>query len=553
MTTMKMELTASRVDAFDDWFSTLDDDDDEFATSKVISPKMATVSSGEFDDDDDESWLDSSDDEKVKNKKKKKKKNKAEENAFRQSGDLEKLFCAAGFDAAPAESRSSPGSGDGRKKENKALQLLRNEAEKRAQKIVKEQAASRRNSIDRRKNITDSIERQLSSVSASSGEDDVIGNDKPFSSPETRTGRPKRSPHRNKRDGARPAIQLSALYGHAPLDDSAVEKGTKAGSEGVCQDVKVQPSRNDIPRHQSSDRRKPRSRSRDPLSRSRHGPTSRSVNIDGSSRLRDPLSMSAHHPRERKSLDSLSRSSHGRPRMMTRELSLSRRDPLSASSHGSLEKSGNVDPIRRRSSRDPLSASAHHPRGSESRREHRSRRDDPLSRSSHGEHRTRHSSHAAFPHSPPRHSSKTNDRKNGYGLSASVHGPPRHREDERHRSRSPADWDHDARRRLSRGMFENKDFDGPSDERLERAGKTSSHRGLPRRRSDPTLINSGEHRSKREALESKEEELLRLAIGNIKINRDYRSLPGSRIERLRREGTSVFEHPRRRSRSPHGL
>lgn len=504
-----MDLTASRIDAFDDWFSKFDDEDgDDFVTNKMVAPKMTVVSPGTFDDED-ESWLDSSDDEDPKKNPKKKNKRK-DELAYRQSGDLEKLFQATGFAKPPEDSRASSDLSPKRNRSNKALKLLRDEDEKKARRVVEDRKAIRRHSIDRRKNIAQSIHRHLSCGSESSGSDDGFAHETIDNIPVVaRQRRTKRYPTKT----SRPAVQLSTLYGNAlPEDAAAIEQSTE------IRDPELEAAAlNDLSQQGPGSHARSHIRSRDPLSRSCHDPLSRSTHAGSSLRRRDPLSMSAHHPRERKPIDPLSRSSHGRPRLMKRENSFS--NPLSSGSGA-------------RKSSDPLSASVHQPRGIDTRRDSQNRREDPLSRSSHGRSRTRYSSDTLKLESQPLKHSKEHDRRRSGGLSVSMHGPPRHRsrEEARRRSRSPA-------------------------ESLGRSIHTSASAGLPRR-SDPTLDKSsgGRHHSKRESVTTEEEELLRLAIGNVKQKNGCKSLPGLRERQSRRDGASVFHTTtRRRSRSPHGL
>ncbi|KAG7352897.1 hypothetical protein IV203_008945 [Nitzschia inconspicua] len=566
---MSTNLTASQVDAFDDWFSKLDDEDD-FATSNyVVAPQKTAVSVNDFDDGD-ESWLDSSDDEDAKNKKNKKK--SKEGTTFQQGGDLEKLFQPAASTKVPDETSSSPGMAHGRKKDNKALALLRKEDEKKARKIVEERIAMRKSSVERRRSISNSVDRELSFNSASSGENNDLDREKMVISTESRVRRAKRSPHRSQRNTVRPAVQLSALYWDGALEELAPEKGVTPNDQQPEVEGRTAVTSKKLPKQRSTSQGRRRARSRDPLSRSSHDSGISSVNADPPSRRRDPLSMSAHQPRERRAGDPLSRSSHGRPRLMTRQSSLANilssevhttgpGDSLSRSSHGRptlttrqnsfsnpLSRGSRVsDPSRRRGQKDPLSISDHPTVGSETnRREYRSRRDDPLSRSSHGIPRARQSSSSPKPDSPRHKRFQANGRKSGGALSASVHRSPRRlcNKNDHRRSRSPSDLSQDPMRRLARNMLKE------SDTKLERFGVTANSKGLPRTRSDPAL-----HEAAGEKLTKTEEEaLLLLTIGDIKSKQKCSSLAGLRERQSRREGSSIFDSTRRRrSKSPNGL
>ncbi|KAG7366948.1 hypothetical protein IV203_029618 [Nitzschia inconspicua] len=569
MTTMSTNLTASQVDAFDDWFSNLDDEDD-FATSNfVVAPEKTAVSVNDFDDGD-ESWLDSSDDEDAK--KRKNKKNKAKEGkTLHQGGDLEKLFQTASSTncKVPDETRNSPGMAHGRKTENKALALLRKEDEKKARKIVEERIAMRKSSVERRRSISNSIDKELSFNSASNGENNDFDREKTVTCTESRARRAKRSPHRGQRDTIRPAVQLSQLYWDGVQDESAPEKGLTPNDEQPEVEGRAAVTSKKIPKLRSTSQGRRRPRSRDPLSRSSHDADIRTANTDPSSRRRDPLSMSAHQPRERRAGDPLSRSSHGRPKLMTRQSSyanlqsnelhaMGSGDSLSRSYHGRptittrqnsfsnpLSRGSRLaDSSRRRCQRDPLSISDHPAIGSETnRREHRCRREDPLSRSNHGIPRARHSSTSPKPHFPRRQRFQANGRKRGDALSASVHRSPcrSSSQNDHRRSRSPSGLAKDPMRRLARDIIK---------ESNTKVGITADGKRLPRTRSDPALNQAaGEKLTKTE-----EEMLLLLAIGDVKSKQKCRSLAGLRERQSPREGSSIFDSTRRRrSKSPKGL
>jgi hypothetical protein len=512
-------MMASRVEAFDDWFSNFDDKDD-FTANNVIVPTKSRIAPDDFDHDD---WVESSDDESVIRKKKKG--ISKEKTSRRQTGDLERIF----WDASAEQSSEKHSSG---KKENKALKVLRDESQKKAQRVVEARMACRRDSKERRNNVSLSIDKHLSGSSDRGRESDGSGTEMRLKRPESTPRRPRKSPIRRQSDFTKPAIQLAALYGIATPSVSSSANGSSENGdcEGVSHRVEPIASRRQNG-HRSSQNRS-HVRSRDPLSSSRHDALSRSTTVTLSSKCSDVLSMSAHHPRERRTYDPLSRSSHGRPRQTLRR-SASKQDVLSAGSfHGSIEQSRTLDSSRRGSHIDSLSTSAHHPRGAASSSKRESRRENPLSRPQQGSHPKRNSSHSPVRNSSLRHRSHADDRKREGGLSQSVHGDLRpSSRDNLRGTRSPSDLERAHRRRMHHQS------QSPDSSRM-----------------DYPILNrpSGDSYSSRlEPRQTEEEAMLRLAIGNIKGIKECDSLPGSRGMQVSRP--EEITNRRRRSRSSHGL
>ena len=539
-----MNLTASTVDAFDDWFAELDDGDLDLPPADA---KKAIKSSKNRQGDLQDSWVEDSDDEDEKNTKKNTSPRK--ELKARKSGDLERMFAAAASakkevtKKAPKKKSTAP---DVKKPVNKAMEVLNKEEKKKARSALDRRRTAREEMVKRRNSITQCVERQLSGSSCESG---GSINDK-LSSPRLRHGpkkvltppRPKKSPIRSKSDAVKP-MPLSALYGTPACGDSLDATEPNTSDEGSSNSVKPEEQKTkleqnahcDVSKQQLPPRRSPsvgglRERSRDPLPRSRHGAYGRSSEMDSSRRgaARD----------SRRSTDPLSRSTHAP--------STSRDRSLGRSRHGA-SRASSVGPSRRRKSpQDPLSRSSHGaPRPSRgasngpSRRHYREddqQRGGSISRSSHGTSR----------------STSLGDSRRSTGLSLSSHGPSRHRSHEEScgprrmpiggssRSSDPSRYDQTKSPSRSRSST--------------RPSRRSHDKEVPRTLSDTDLENSSS--AMLTPVRTNEAELLRAAINMLQ--EEHLALPsvGPREGSQRRERSHNDElrrssHGRsRRSRTP---
>jgi len=575
MTGLLTDLTASRVDAFDDWFSTFDDGTTDEAV--VTSVDSSTVKKSKAQDLE-ESWVDSSDDEDGRSPQKTKQNRPTV--ARKTSGDLEQLFWAANPKPTepdrPSSSANSVSSSKpkkripslevkGKKAENqthhskpKSMKFL-NEAERGlAKKVQAERRASENEAKETRRAIRSSVERYI----GKEGETTKVP------SPETPTKRRVRTPVRPKRSPVRKSsgtrlpeavgAGLSGLYGQSNFDTGAQGKESstnderstgkdrldKNESKSIEADIKSstnspspEPARGTA-REERAICRLPRPSSGELLPRtSRHCASSRARSVDPSarSRTRDPLSRSAHPGTRQETRrlrssqagagDMLSSSSHGASlRRSSHGPEREKTDPLSRSSHGRIYNVPRQNPSASKGeTNDPLSSTSH-----SGRRRRRSSHDsetgkgDRLSRSSHG----------CIHTIPPERPSSSERKRNGDRLSRSSHGcinkipPERQSSSERKRSALSSSC-HGYRRRRS---FEEGNSP-PHEQRRRRSSgdrlspvritSTEEQHALQRRRGRSSDLSCNSSRCKppsgpsRHSQEQDEEALLRLAISSL--------------------------------------
>ncbi|KAL3909717.1 MAG: hypothetical protein SGARI_002459 [Bacillariaceae sp.] len=339
---MRVSLTASSVDAFDDWFSQLDDDDLDLPPASDVKTTAATEKKKETDDLND-SWVDSSDDEDGKTKGPRK------EVTRRQSGDLERMMWAASQASGAGAASLPPPSRSGKKPENMALKLLNKEDKKKAKKILENRRAVRDDSQKRRHSVSQCVERQLSGSSRGSDSLEVSDTKGLSPMPPNRQKRvltpprAKSSPLKSKSDVVKP-VPLAALYG-GPLGDGDATADNNSRAEGSFSDVKTEEKNMTEEELSAADARQQlqppprrtlshggiRDSSSDPLAGSRHGSKGRNTEMDssrrGASRRNDPLSVSRHrHSGRNAEMDSSRRGVSSAERRR-------RDDPLSISRH----------------------------------------------------------------------------------------------------------------------------------------------------------------------------------------------------------------------------
>ena len=302
MTAELIDLTASAVDAFDDWFSAIGDEDGSAVMTTVSAPVIKRSNS-----DGDDEWLSDSDDE--DGNKKKKKKNQVRRMVDRnQSGDLERLFWTSKPDSAKTASTASlssqPSSGRSTTspkppKESQIEKKLRLLNENAAQKVLQERRSAKKLTKDRKCSIAASLSRQLCSE-----EEDlsVVTEATTGTIATTRKGKEKSTPMRPKKTLAKIKVEtpgLTDLYGKLPTDTSKETKSKepKTGSESFSSSNQSF-DRSDKSIDSSSSVEKPLNRRR----------TSKSP-IRPRRRSREGLDdVSTHHHRRR--ADPLGRSSH---------------------------------------------------------------------------------------------------------------------------------------------------------------------------------------------------------------------------------------------------
>ena len=308
MTAELIDLTASAVDAFDDWFSTIGDEDGSAVMTTASAPVIRRSNS-----DGDDEWLSDSEDE--DSNKKKKKKNQVRRMVDRkQSGDLERLFWTSKPDSAKTASTASLSSQPSSDRSTispkppkesqieKKLRLLNGHQQRQkenAEKILQERRSAKKLTKDRKCSIAASLSRQLCSE-----EEDlsVVTEATTGTTATTRKGKEKSTPMRPKKTLAKIKVEtpgLTDLYGKVPTDTSKETKSKepKTGSESFSSsNQSLDKSDKSIDSNSSVEK---------PLHRRR---TSKSP-IRPRRRSREGLDVSSTHHRTRR-VDPLARSSH---------------------------------------------------------------------------------------------------------------------------------------------------------------------------------------------------------------------------------------------------